>query len=138
MTKAAWACGVGVLGLIGCGGAPETAVGESGSAVATQGRAPAAAQRSEPAKPAAPAQVAIPAGTALAVALGDALSTETAAAGDAVTGTVSQAVRVDGQVVVPVGSVVSGTVTGAERAGRVKGVARLVLSFTSVTVAGTR
>lgn len=54
------------------------------------------------------------------------------------TGSVTSAVSVDGRVVVPAGAVVSGTVTGAERPGRVKGVARLVLSFTSVTVAGTR
>ena len=79
MTKAAWVCGVGVLGLIGCDGAPEPAVGENGAPVATQGGAPGAARPSAPAKPAAPAQVALPAGTALAVALGDALSTETAA-----------------------------------------------------------
>ncbi len=137
MTKAAWICGVGVLGLIGCGGAPETAVGGDGTPVATQG-APAGEQSSAPAKTVAPAQLAIPAGTALAVELGRALSTETAAAGDAVTATVTQAVRVNGREAVPAGAVLAGTVASADRAGRVKGVARLVLSFTSVTVAGTR
>ena len=144
MTKAAWMCGVGVLGLIGCGGAPGTAVGEGGTPMAGQGGAPPAAQPSAPARPvapaepAAPATVAIPAGTALAVELGRALSTDTAAAGDAVTGTVTKAVSANGRVVVPAGAVVTGTVAEADRAGRVKGVSRLVLSFTSVTVAGTR
>ena len=80
----------------------------------------------------------IPAGTDLAVELDSALSTETAAAGDAVSGTVTKVVRAGGRVVVPAGAVVTGTVAEVDRAGRVKGVARLVLSFTSVTVAGTR
>ena len=132
MTKAAWMCGVGVLGLIGCGGAPETAVGEGGTPVATQGGAPA------PAKPVVHARVAIPVGTALAVELGGALSTETAAAGDAVAGTVTKTVSVDGRVVVPAGAEVTGTVSGVDRPGRVKCVGRLALSFTSLTVAGTR
>lgn len=127
---------MGVLGLIGCGGAPETAVDGNGEPVAAQGAAPV--KPAAPAEPAAPAKAAIPAGTALAVELGQALSTETAAAGDAVSGTVTKAVSVDGRVVVPAGTVVSGTVAAAERAGRVKGVSRLVRSFTAVTVAGTR
>lgn len=144
MNRVLWLCAVCVVGVAGCGGAPETiadgAAAPGAATVPAGGGAPGAARSrpTAPARPAAPAEVVLPAGTELAIALGTALSTETATAGDAVTGTLTRAVSVDGRVVVPAGAVVSGSVAEVDRAGRVKGKARVALSFTSVTVAGTR
>ena len=58
----------------------------------------------------------VPAGTHLTVRLTTAVSSETAQVGDAWSGIVAHAVRAGGKVVLPAGSEVRGTVTGAQGA----------------------
>lgn len=82
--------------------------------------------------------VSVPAGTTLAIALDETLSTETHQAGDAFTGRVASPVTVDGRTVIPAGARVSGELADAARK-RIGGRARLVLELTSVsTTAGGR
>ena len=93
----------------------------------------------EPATP-APArryrEITLPAGTALPLKLDTALASDTSHVEDAVRASVRRAVIVDGLTVVPAGADVSGAVTGVERSGKVKGVARLAFRFTSLVLDG--
>ena len=75
----------------------------------------------------------LPSGTTIDVALGTALTSETASVGDAWSGSVRSASVVDGWNVIPAGSSVSGTV-GAVRPARKGDRAMLDLGLTSVTV----
>ncbi len=128
MRVAGWCGLVGIVASVACGGPPAGTAGD-----AAQGGS-AGAGTSNAAAPAAPApvQVAVPAGTPISIRLGATVSTETANAGDAVEGTVVKDVSVDGRVVIPAGSVVTGAVTEAVRPGRVKGRAQLAIRFTAV------
>jgi hypothetical protein len=93
-----------------------------------------------PDRPAEPPAVAkfreftVPEGTPLKLTLETAVSSETSNVGDAVEARLAEAVRVDDVEVVPAGSVVRGTVTAAQSAGKVKGRASLALHFESVEV----
>ena len=99
---------------------------------------PAAAEGSaEPSEAAAPAvhkPVILPAGTVLTVRLNEAISSKSNHAGDKFTATIEEPVEVDGKVVVPKGSSVSGTVTDAKARGKIKGSALLRLVLDSMTV----
>ena len=75
-------------------------------------------------------------GTALTVVLQQALTTKTAKAEDRVVAELAEDVVVDGDVLLPQGSEVRGHVVSAQRSGRVKGRARLVVAFDEVRVAG--
>ena len=75
----------------------------------------------------------LPSGTAIDVTLGTNLSSESANVGDAWTGTVAQAVVLNGRTVAPAGSVAGGTVTGVKPA-RKGDRAMLDLGLTSFTV----
>jgi hypothetical protein len=89
-----------------------------------------------PKAPAPAPGIAVPSGTALAVTLNGAISTETAKVGDPWTGVVKNDVVVDGKTVIPAGSTVEGTLTAAKPA--VKGDRALLdLAITSVGVSGT-
>jgi hypothetical protein len=91
-------------------------------------------------KPAAPvpAQLMLAAGTRVPLAAGDTITTRSAKAGDAFTATVSQDVRdAAGQVVIPAGATVSGTITAAEPAPNPSSVGKLELTISSVSVRGT-
>lgn len=145
-----WAAMALVVTCAACGGggseapAPEAAPAD-GQAAAAPGEAPAAvpattasggsAPASTP-KPAAPVvrerEITVPAGTVLRVELSSAVSSDASKAEDTVRATLRRAVEVDGAEVLPVGTEVVGTITDAERSGRVKGVARLAMRFTSV------
>jgi hypothetical protein len=78
----------------------------------------------------------VAAGTALNIVLQQALSTKTARAEDPVVAELAEDVVVDGDVLLPRGSEVRGHVVIAQRSGRVKGRARLVVSFEEVRVEG--
>jgi hypothetical protein len=82
-------------------------------------------------------EVVVPAGTALSVALDTAVGSDTSRVEDPVRAHVTNAVVIDGVTAVPEGSSINGVVTGAERAGKVKGTARLALRFDSLTPADT-
>ena len=125
--------------------------GTSGTRAGTRSRAaasarPAAAPRSEAApragtvaEPAATSrrgvewrEVTIPDGTALPLELETALSSETAQVETPVRARLKQAIVVNGVTALPAGAMLSGNVTSAERAGRVKGRASLAFTFNQV------
>lgn len=78
----------------------------------------------------------VPAGAALVVRLASPASSASSRVGDPVEATLTVAVAVDGTEVLPVGSVVRGTVSAVDSAGKVKGRGSLALRFTSVSVVG--
>lgn len=77
--------------------------------------------------------VTVPSGTALALAFDQALSSRTAQVGQTFAARVAEPVSVDGRVVIPAGSTVSGEVVQAERSQRIGGRAKLGLAFHRLT-----
>jgi len=75
-----------------------------------------------------PANV-IPKGTVILIQLTAKLSTKTLKEGDGVYGITAHPIAVNNEIVVPVGSWVSGKITQVQRPGKVKGKAGLALSF---------
>lgn len=73
--------------------------------------------------------VTIPAGTALALELQTAVSSDKSRAEDSVRAKVTQPVVIDGMTVVPAGAVVSGSVLEAKESGRVSGLASVSFRF---------
>lgn len=78
------------------------------------------------------AKVIVPTGTHLPLVLHNALSTRNTKPGDPVYFETTFPVLVDGKVVIPAGSYVSGEVTQAKRAGKVKGKAQLAIRLTTM------
>ncbi|MGH9804597.1 MAG: hypothetical protein ACRD4D_05445 [Candidatus Acidiferrales bacterium] len=91
---------------------------------------PASAPVTEPA-PAVkePVRIRLAEGTMIAFTLNNSLSTKTNRPGDEFSGVVSRSVRVGETIAIPEGSVVRGTVSHAERPGRVSGRGELGLRF---------
>lgn len=73
--------------------------------------------------------VVVPSGTAMIVRFLDELSSATAQVGDTFSAEVVLPVEFEGNVVIPTGSMVTGTVTEANAANRFGGIARLSLAF---------
>jgi hypothetical protein len=134
---------------IACG-SPTDQPAPSGGA--TPGEAPAAGAPGAPAstpgaemRGAAPAKepvitmmpMDVAAGTDLVLTLETPVSSETAKADQPVRARVAKPVIVSGMTAIPEGSVVTGAVVSAERAGRVKGRASVVLRFNEVIVSNT-
>jgi len=103
--------------------------------------APPAPRASAPA-PSAPAvrwrELTLPAGTAVPLELMTALSSETATVETPVRARVRQAIDVDGDVAIPAGTVLTGSVIDVARPGRVQGRSRLAIRFTEAEMDGTR
>jgi hypothetical protein len=136
------------------GGAPaDPANGAAGTAAGTS--APAAAAPSAPgtaasAAPAVPApapvappaerfhEVTVPSGTTLRLELKSAVASDTSHVEDAVRATLRQPLVVKGQTVLPAGTEIDGAVTSVERAGRVKGRARVAYRFSTLRYQGER
>lgn len=78
----------------------------------------------------------IPVGTELDLRLRDNLSSETAAVEDRFTATTVVDLRQDGQVLIPAGATVRGTVTAVRKAGRIDRKGSLALSFDQITLNG--
>jgi hypothetical protein len=74
-------------------------------------------------------EVTIPAATTITVALDDGVGSATSHADDPVRAHVTHPVSIDGVVVVPTGSNMSGAVVEAVRSGRVKGLAHVAIRF---------
>lgn len=89
----------------------------------------------EPRRPSAGPTRMIPSGTRLEVALHTTISSATANVGDTWTGTVENPVEVDGRVLIPAGSTVTGTVSDARPASRGDR-AMIDLALSSVHVEG--
>jgi hypothetical protein len=87
-----------------------------------------------PLPPPPPKPVVVPAGTVLTIRTGKALGSKSSQVGTAFTGSVATPISIGGKMVIPAGSLITGTVKGAKKAGRFKGAAVLTLSLDSVTV----
>jgi hypothetical protein len=74
----------------------------------------------------------LPVGTTLLLELQSTIASDVSEVEDTVRATLRNAVTVDGEEVLPAGTELAGHVTEAERAGRVKGRARLAFRFTSL------
>jgi len=100
--------------------------------------APAAAPVAEqaPPPPPPPEPIVIPAGKTVTVRMGESLSSKSAQGGQTFTGTLANGIAVNGKVIIPAGSGVTGTVSEAKSAGRFKGEAILAIRLTSVNVKG--
>jgi hypothetical protein len=68
--------------------------------------------------------------------MGEGLSSKTAQDGQTFTGTLANGIAVNGKVVIPAGSGVTGTVSDAKSAGRFKGEAIIAIRLTSINVKG--
>ncbi len=77
----------------------------------------------------------IPAGTHVLLRMVNSVSTKTAKAGDPVYLQTASPIALGGQMVVPVGTYVQGTVAEAKRSGRVKGRAEIALHLDTMTFA---
>ncbi|HXD17350.1 MAG TPA: hypothetical protein VN654_10055 [Vicinamibacterales bacterium] len=139
-----WACVIGLaVGLAACNGAnaPEntTATDTPAATTGEATNAPISAATSAPVVPAARfTEVTIPSGTTLRLALSSAVGSDTSRVEEPVRATLRSPVTINGQVVLPAGSEVSGVVTGAEGSGRVKGRAHIAMRFNSVRANGER
>ncbi|HKV06165.1 MAG TPA: hypothetical protein VJO53_13800 [Candidatus Acidoferrales bacterium] len=104
------------------------------AAASTAPGGPAAAATAPPASSATrkSVQIEVPSGTHIPLVLHNAISTRSTRAGDPVYFETLFPVMVNGQVVIPAGSYVSGEVTEAKRAGRVKGRAELMIKLTTM------
>jgi hypothetical protein len=80
--------------------------------------------------------VTIPAGTVLPVELTSSVASDSSNVEDPVRASLRRSVRVGGVEALPAGTALLGHVTSAERAGRVKGRARVVVRFTELDVPG--
>jgi hypothetical protein len=78
----------------------------------------------------------VPQGTSLALKFDTEVSTKDKVVGDSFTATLAQAVIVDGKVVFPAGSTVSGHIAEAERPGKASGRGKMVLSYDKLTANG--
>ena len=94
-----------------------------------------AAERA-PLPPPPPPPVVVPAGTVLTIRLGQALGSKTSQVGTPFTGSVATPISIDGKMVIPAGSDITGTVREAKKAGRFKGAAVLSLQVDSIVVNG--
>ncbi|MGH9488208.1 MAG: BON domain-containing protein [Terriglobales bacterium] len=102
-----------------------------------RGQAPDAAAATAPAAPAPPATVEISSGRTLSVRLAQALSSSHAQAGQSWQGQVSKPLLVNGQIAIPQGAAVDGTIVAADAAGHFKGESRLVLKLTTLEFDGS-
>lgn len=96
----------------------------------------AAAQEAAPAQPAGPQiqEFTIDPGTRVPLSLINAISTKHSAVGDRLYLETAFPILVNGRIVIPVGSYVSGTVTQVKRPGRVKGKGEIYVRFDSLTL----
>jgi predicted small lipoprotein YifL len=94
----------------------------------------AAAPAPEPPPP--PPPLVVPAGTSMVVRMGSTLNTKTANDGDTFTGSLARAVAVHGEVAIPAGAGVTGTVVESKSPGKFKGEGVLTIALTAVNVGG--
>jgi len=91
----------------------------------------------KPAPPPAPTSYTLAAGTGIPAAADDSVTTRHAKPGDLFTATVSENIRDrSGHLVIPAGSLVSGTIDRADPAPNPRATGQIVISLTSVTVRG--
>ena len=116
------------LALAACGSTPTSEELSSGGPKTSESKQPGLIERLT-AKP-----VTVPEGTALTVRLKQALGSKISNTGDSFEASLADPVSVDGKVVIPEGSDVTGTVVDAKPLGRSKGGAVLQITLNSVKV----
>ena len=79
----------------------------------------------------------VPAGTALTVRLSQAVGSKISTAGQSFSGTLANAIVIDGKTAIPAGAAATGNVTDAKPLGRFAGGASLTLQLTSINLNGT-
>jgi hypothetical protein len=89
-----------------------------------------------PEPPPPPPPLMVPAGTSIVVRMGSTLDTKTAHDGDTFTGSLARAATVHGEVAIPSGAGVTGTVVEAKSPGKFKGEGVLTITLTAVNVGG--
>jgi hypothetical protein len=104
---------------------PETPPSSAAPAAASTTKAATVARSSVP-------QIEVPSGTHIPLVLHNAISTRSARPGDPVYFETLFPVMIDGKVVIPAGSYVSGEITESKRPGRVKGRGELMLKLTTL------
>ncbi len=102
---------------------------------AMQPAVPAPAPAPAPPPPPPPPRI-VPSGTSLSTRISSDLSSKTSTSGDRFHGTLVSSVRLNGNVVIPAGSAVSGVVVTAHSAGKFKGAASLAVRLVAVNVNG--
>ena len=106
---------------------PQTPPADAAPAAPTAAPSPASAASTGTTS--APAKLELPVGTHLPLVLHNGVSTRTAKVGDPVYFETLFPVMLNGKVIVPAGSYVSGEITETKRPGRVKGKAEIMLSL---------
>ncbi len=104
-------------------------IAENPPAASSPAETPPSKRVAEAASAPAPIVKTLPAGAEVDVILMDGLSSETSQAGDTVRARVANDVMQDGVMVIPAGSIVSGTVTEVVPLKKIGGAAKLALSF---------
>lgn len=101
-------------------------------------REPLATAQRAPEDPPAPRtrEVVLPAGTTLRVKLASDVASDSSRVEDVVRGTLEAPIAIGGEVVVPPGAAVRGTVTAVQRAGKVRGRASIALRFDRLSAHG--
>jgi len=132
-----WSCAVALFAAYGChssqpNNGATTAGSNSSSAAAGQQTAPAQAA------PAPPPPIVVKSGTDIRVTIDQEVSSKDSNEGDAIQASLAAPVVVEGNIIIPEGSKVSGRVTMAKSAGRFKGNAELGITLTSIDVSGKR
>ena len=89
-----------------------------------------------PEPPPPPPPIVVPAGASIVVRMGSTIDTKTASDGDTFTGSLARAVSVHGEVAIPSGAGVTGTVVQAKSPGKFKGEGILTIALTSINVGG--
>jgi hypothetical protein len=112
--------------------APAPLTSPAPSPAVTTAPAPAPAAPTSASATAKPAMIEVPGGTHIPLVLHNAISTRSARPGDPVYFETLFPIMIDGRVVIPAGSYMSGEVTEAKRAGRVKGRAELGIKLTTI------
>jgi len=98
--------------------------------------APAEMAKQAPPPPPPPPPLVVPSGTSLLVRLGSTLDTKTAQTGQPFNGTLAKSVVVHGEVAIPAGAGVSGSVVDSKSPGRFKGEGILSITLNSIDVGG--
>src|SRR5580692_879621 len=113
---------------------PEQAPAPPAAAVPSSAPASAPAQAADAAPPAnkAIAKIQVPSGTHIPLVLHNSISTRSARPGDPVYFESLFPIMIDGRVVIPAGSYISGEVTESKRPGRVKGRGELAIKLTTM------
>lgn len=132
---------IALLGSVACTKPSQTgdnsaAQNPDNSAQGNSATGSSATTSSAPSQPRAPETVTVPSGKVLTVSLADAVGSKLSQPGQSFGGSLAKAVEVSGQVAIPAGARVEGTVIDAKPLGRFAGGALLQLKLNSITVSG--